>query len=178
MPGSSRRMPAPLSGLTSESQPGMSLIRTTAGAVHPNLVSLLVFSPGLITAISTALLIPTEHRINHDEQMEIYAATSSEQRSKVRRGQWLLNPTCYSSVQRLVATKLSPYQKGWRVGGQEAINDVTAEDLSDVVICLWFSSRGSGRMFGGLYHNTRGFLMWRCCKCLWIYNGDKWGARL
>lgn len=178
MTGSSRRMPASLSGLTSESQPGMSLIRTTAGAVHPNLVSLLVFSPGLITAISTALLIPAEHRINHHEQMEIYAATSSEQRSKVRQGQWLLNPTCYSSAQRLVATKLSSYQKGWRVGGQEAINDVTVEDLSDVGICLWFSSRGSGRMFEGLHHNTRGFLMWRCCKCLWIYNGDKWAARL
>lgn len=172
MPGSLRRMPAPLSGLTSESQPGMSLIRTTAGAVHPNLVSLLVFSPGLITAISTALLILTEHRINHHEQMEIYAATSSEQRSKVRRGQWLLNPTCYSSVQRLVATKLSPYQKGWRARGHKWCHRGGSK------WCLWFSSRGSGRMFGGLHHNTRGFLMWRCCKCLWIYNGDKWGARL
>lgn len=58
-------MPAPLSGLSSESQPGMSLIRQTAGAVHPNLLSDLVFRPELITTISTTPLIPVEHRINH-----------------------------------------------------------------------------------------------------------------
>jgi len=52
-------------GLSSKSQSGMSPIRATAGELHPNLLSTLVWRPGLITTISTTPLIPSEDQINH-----------------------------------------------------------------------------------------------------------------
>lgn len=79
-------MPAPLSGLSSESQPGMSLIRLNAGAFHPNLLSTLVFRPGLITTISTTPLIPAERCIERMSKWKYMQRPAQSRAQKSERG--------------------------------------------------------------------------------------------